>query len=90
MLSAEAKRLADEAKRQGKWLYDPSYKKWYDPEQFKHAFHYANADEAFLKQLQIKDPREGIDAGFKQATELLSRMQTFALRVAEYYKGIDK
>lgn len=85
LLSPEAKKLAEEAKRQGKWLYDPSYRKWYSPEDFEHIFCYANASDEFLKQLQIKDPDEGINAGFHQLVELQNRVQIFVLRVKEYY-----
>jgi hypothetical protein len=61
---------AEEAKCQGKWLYDQSYRKWYSPEDFEHIFSYANASSEFLKQLQIKHPDEGIKAGFQQLIEL--------------------
>jgi hypothetical protein len=90
MLSPEAKKLAEEAKRQGKWLFDPSYRKWYSPEDFEHTFSYANADDKFLKQLQIKYPDEGIKAGFQQLIELQNKLQIFVLRVKEYYSKIHK
>jgi hypothetical protein len=86
MLSAEAKRIAAEASRQGMWLYDPSFKKWYHPEEFEHIFTYANAKDEFLKQLQIKNPEEGIKAGFQQLTALEKKLQIFILKVNEYYR----
>ena len=56
MLTDKARKIADEAKSKGMWLYDPSYKKWYSPEDFKHIFHYANADDEFLQKLQLRHP----------------------------------
>ena len=64
MLTDRARKIADDAKSKGMWLYDPSYKKWYSPEDFKHIFHYANASDEFLQKLQLRHPFEGIQAGF--------------------------
>ena len=86
MLSGDAKRIAEEAKRKGMWIYDPGYKKWYSPEDFEHIFHYANAKAEFLKGLQIRHPSEGIQAGFQRLTELQNKLQAFAKTVIDYYK----
>jgi hypothetical protein len=86
MLSDEARKIADEAKDKGMWLYSPLYKHWYSPEDFKHIFHYANAPEDFLKQLQIRDPLEGISAGFLRMAEIQNKLNIFAKRVLDYYK----
>jgi len=90
MLSAEAKRIAAEARNQGKWIYDHSYRKWYSPEDFEHIFSYANTSDEFIKQLQIMDPKEGLEAGFKRLMELQKRLQTFVLLVNEYYRRFQK
>jgi hypothetical protein len=87
MLTKEAENIANEAKRRGMWIYSPSYKRWYSPEDFKHIFYYANAPEAFLKQLQIRHPNEGIDAGFKRLTDTQIKLQLFIKAVMDYYKG---
>jgi hypothetical protein len=63
MLTDKARKMADEAKSKGMWLYDPSYKKWYSPEDFKHIFHYANANDEFLKNLQLRHPVEAYRQG---------------------------
>ncbi len=70
MLSEEARKIADEAKQKGMWLYDPEYKQWYSPENFKHAFTYANATEAFLKTIQVRHPEDGVQAGFTKLGNL--------------------
>ncbi len=86
MLSDEAKQIADLAKSKGMWLYCPLYKKWYSPEEFKHIFTYANAKPDFLKQVQIKHPSEGVNAGFKIMSALQTKLQNFAKSVLDYYK----
>ncbi|GEO11538.1 hypothetical protein SAE01_40340 [Segetibacter aerophilus] len=86
MLSQDARKLADEAKSKGMWLYDPSYRWWYSPEDFKHIFQYANASEEFLKGLQIRHPNEGIQAGFLQLNKLHTKLQVFTKRVVDYYR----
>ena len=86
MLSNAARKIADEAKAKGLWIYSPSYKHWYSPEDFKHIFHYADANEDFLKQLQIRDPLDGISAGFQKITEIQYTLRIFASKVFEYYK----
>ena len=85
MLSEQARRKADEAKEKGLWLYDPSYKKWYTPEDFQHIFTYAKASDDFLKGVQLRHPSEGIDAGFKRLSDIQDKLEQFAKRVVEYY-----
>lgn len=86
MLTDEARKIAEEAKRRGMWLYDPTYKKWYSPEEFQHIFHYANASDELLKNLQIRHPSEGIQAGFQRLLDVHARLQAFTRMVLEYYK----
>jgi hypothetical protein len=86
MLSEDARKIADEAKKKGMWIYDPRFKKWYTPEDFQHIFHYANASKEFLSGLQIRHPSEGIQAGFKRLMEIQNKLQLFAKTVMEYYK----
>lgn len=86
MLSENARKLAQEAKNRGMWLYDPGYKKWYSPEDFMHIFNFADASNDFLKTLQIKHPNEGVQAGFKKLADLQSRLQEFSKVVIDYYR----
>jgi hypothetical protein len=86
MLTDKARKIADEAKTKGVWLYDPSYKKWYSPEDFKHIFHYADASDQFLQKLQIRHPSEGIQAGFQMLMDIHNKLQAFTKLVMEYYK----
>lgn len=85
MLSDNAKRKADEAKAKGVWLFCPQYKMWYSPEEFKHAFSYANASDDFLQQLELRHPLDGLDAGFQRLQQTQEKLQIFAKRVMDYY-----
>lgn len=86
MLSENARKLAQDAKNKGMWLYDPGYKKWYSPEDFMHIYNFANADDDYLKTLQIKHPQEGIQAGFKKLDDIQARLREFSKAVIEYYR----
>ncbi len=77
MLTDKARKIADEAKSKGMWLYDPSYKKWYSPEDFKHIFHFDKASDEFLQNLQLRHPSEGIQAGFQRLTDIQNKLQAF-------------
>jgi len=77
MLTDKARKIADEAKSKGMWIYDPSYRKWYSPEDFKHIFHYADASDEYLEKLQIKHPSEGIQAGFQRLMDLHNKLKEF-------------
>jgi hypothetical protein len=86
MLSSDSKKIVEEAKSKGVWIFDPQYKKWYSPEDFAHTFNYANANDDFLKRLQLRHPNEGIEAGFKRLADIHLRLQVFVKVVMEYYK----
>ena len=86
MLTDKARKIADEAKSKGLWLYDPSYKKWYSPEDFNHIFHFDNGSEEFLQKLQLRHPSEGIQAGFQRLTGIKTKLEAFVRMVMDYYK----
>ncbi len=77
MLTDKSRKIADEAKSKGMWLYDPSYKKWYSPKDFKHIFHYADASDEFLKKLQLRHSSEGIQAGFQRLMDIRNKVKAF-------------
>lgn len=87
MASGNCKDIVTEAKSKGLWIYDPSYRKWYSPEDFEHIFgHYANANDAFLRQLQVRHPAEGIQAGFHRMIDIHNKLEAFTKLVINYYK----
>jgi hypothetical protein len=85
MLTDAAKKIAEEAKRKGMWLYEPKYRCWYSPEEFMHIYHYVDAKDEFLKTLQIRHPSEGIEAGFKRLAEVQVKLQGLIKMVMRYY-----
>jgi hypothetical protein len=88
MLLNQGKKVIDEAKKKGMWLYDPTYKKWYSPEGFEHIAHYVNFPSEFFDTLQIRHPSEGIQAGFKRLTETQAKLEQFIKSVIEYYQKV--
>lgn len=79
--------IYNEAKSKNRWIYDPEIKRWMTPEEFK-AFEerITGGEPNRLAKLQIKDPMEGIEAGYIQLQYLKERMEIFVKRVVEYYK----
>ena len=86
MLSEAAKNKADEAKARNMWLFDPQYKMWYSPEEFKHIFHYANCPNELINRLEMKNPVDSVNIGFKRMMEIQNKLHVFAKRVLDYYK----
>jgi hypothetical protein len=86
VLREEARKIADNAKSKGLWLFDPTYNKWYSPEDFKHIYSYANANDERLQRLEMRQLCEGIEAGFKRLTEIHSKLEAFINFAMEYYK----
>lgn len=81
----KGQQLADEAKRKGYWLYEPSYNKWYTPEDFTAMCTYVDMSDEFFNKIEVRDPKEAIAAGFKKPSEVQGRLEGFVKRVGEYY-----
>jgi len=81
------KSIAHEAKQKHHWIYDPSEKAWYSPEVFleKHERH-TTIGQDFLAQCQVRDPFEGIRAGFQRLLDMQIKLEDFAKRVVGYYR----
>jgi hypothetical protein len=79
--------IYNEAKTKHHWIYDPSIKRWMTPEELKGFEERISGGEPNrLARFQIKDPMEGIEAGYIQLQSLKERMEIFVKRVIEYYK----
>lgn len=85
MLREKARKLIDEAKRKGLWLYEQSCNRWYTPEEFQHIFHYTNSKDYFFDTIQLRDPNEAIEAGFKKLNEVQEKLEWFVKKVNAYY-----
>ena len=70
------------------WIYDPSAKRWYSPEEFMDMYErYDNLDVKWIKGLEVKDPSEGLKAADDYIENMLSRRRAFEQRIIEYWKG---
>ena len=82
------KDIAREARSANMWVYDPSTKTWYNPEDFFQQYgRVATGYEKFLEQVQIKDPLEGIKAGYQRLIDLQVKLEAFTKRVVEHQRA---
>ena len=80
--------LVREAQQKQFWLYDPKVKAWYSPEEFEDKFgRVVSGDEKWLATIQVRDPQEGIDAGFLQLHNLEIKLKDFASNVIQYFRN---
>ncbi len=80
-------KIYEEAIAKTHWIYDPSIKRWQSPEEFLALEERISGGEPNrLARLQVKDPLEGIEAGYLQLQQLKERMEIFAKRVVAYYR----
>jgi hypothetical protein len=79
--------LVREAQRQHFWLYDPDLKAWYSPEEFEDKFgRVVSGNEKWLARIQVRDPMEGIDAGYQRLQDLEIKLKDFTQKVIQYYR----
>jgi len=79
--------IYEQAKAAHHWIYDPTIKRWQSPEEFLELEKtMSGGDPKRLERLQIKDPTEGINAGYEQLQSLKDRMEVFVKRVIDYYR----
>ena len=79
--------LVREAHQKQFWLYDPKVKAWYSPEEFQEKFgRVASGDEKWLATIQVRDPLEGINAGYLRLQDLEIKLKDFTAKVIQYYR----
>lgn len=86
MVSEAVKKLANEARDKGMWLFDESGKRWFEPDEFERLFIYTKMEDTKLATYKLMHPIEGIRAGFKKLQDLHTYLQHFQERVFNYYK----
>lgn len=75
----------------GLWIYDPSTKRWFNPEEFwEHYQRFDNLDRKWIDGLEIRDPDEGLQAADQQIESILSRKAIFMKRIVDYWKNKTK
>jgi hypothetical protein len=82
----KAQYLADEAKKHNAWLFDPVVKRWYTPEEFVAETSQFPDSAQIFTQIQIRNPIDGINAGYKHIASLYEKLHAFTQRVFEYHR----
>jgi hypothetical protein len=76
------------AVKQGLWLFDPSIKRWFNPDEFMDLYkNYDNLDPKWIEKIEIRDPIEGLEAADTQIESILSRKAILTKRVIEYERA---
>lgn len=80
--------VAKEAMSRKMWVYDPTNKGWFTPEEFSSKFgRLSQGYEVFVQRVQIRDPRDGLNAGFRRLLDMQIKLEEFAKKMTDYYKG---
>ncbi len=60
------------------WVYDPSRKKWYTPEEFSVLDErIVSGNEKYIAQVKVMDPRDGIKAGHQMLLDIHTKPEDF-------------
>lgn len=80
--------VMQEALNKKMWIYDPSHKEWYSPEEFNDKFgRISQGFEAFVAQVQIREPYEGVKAALQRLLDMQVRLDNYLVRIIDYYKA---
>ncbi len=82
-----AQKVADKARAHSAWIYDPETKTWYTPDEFVAQFTRYFADHPLFYRVKIKNPLEGLQAGYKQLEILQARLLDFSKKIIGYLNG---
>jgi hypothetical protein len=81
--------LVQEARHKQFWLYDPKGKGWYSPEEFENKFgRVVSGEEKWLATIQVRDPQEGIAAGYQRLHDLEIKLKDFTVKVIQYFRHL--
>lgn len=80
-----AERVSIQAKVDNCWIYDPKTKTWYSPDDFLEAYGKYFAGHELFNRVQLRNPIDGLNAGYKQLDKLHTRLLEFTQKVMAYY-----
>lgn len=81
------KAIVQNAIKSKMWVFDPSVKRWFTPEEFMETYErYDNIDTKWIDNIQVLDPVEGLEAADHQIESIIARRTAFAKRIIEYWK----
>jgi hypothetical protein len=79
-------KIVEKARHDNKWIYDPSIRRWYTPEEFLSTIKsYTNQDK-LIQKVELRDPIEGVEAAFHQIQDVNGRLMPFIKKVIDYFK----
>lgn len=88
LIKKSCSHIVQEARQKSMWIYDPSNRTWYSPDDFQQQFErIVSGNEKFLAQVQIRDPSDGIVAGNQKLTDLQQKLEDFTNRVIAYFRN---
>ncbi len=80
-----AQKVKDLANANGLWIYHKEANQWFTPEEFEKAYANYYRGHPLFNSVQLKNPLEGIEAGYKQLYKLQEKLREFSLKVVKYY-----
>ncbi|RYX88887.1 hypothetical protein EON78_07410 [bacterium] len=86
-LTLTAEKICNAAKEVNSWIYDPENKQWYTPDEFYTEMGKFYKNHPVFIRVQIKNPIEGVEAGFKRMSLIQLKLIAFTRKVLEYYSG---
>ena len=79
-------KILTELSEKRRWAYDPEYKRWYSPDDFRDIFHPLRHMDTDVSRFQLRDPMEGIEAGYRYLEVLRERLLNLTNRVVRSYQ----
>ncbi|MEZ2337673.1 hypothetical protein AB6735_18650 [Mucilaginibacter sp. RCC_168] len=84
-------RIAEEARAQGVWLYDPADRSWYNPNEFIATFKwYIAGHEKVMERIQFKDPKLTLEKAHKALWEFAERIINYEREARETKQPVKK
>lgn len=79
--------IVNDALKQKMWVFDPASKRWFTPGEFMEMYErYDKLDIAWLDNIQVLDPIEGLEAADQLIQSIMTRRTALARRIIDYWK----
>jgi len=79
--------IVNDALKQKMWVFDPASKRWFTPGEFMEVYErYDKLDIAWLDNIQVLDPIEGLEAADQLIQSIMARRTALARRIIDYWK----
>jgi len=79
-------RIVAEANQKSLWVFDPSSKTWFTPNEFQDKYDRCRSGfEDFFAQCQVRNPTDGVIAGMTRIQRMQDQLTGFVNKVIGYY-----